>query len=90
MPNYFQLVSKNAPETKVIFADVDDSMREFFGEEPDKKKWLYGWYDILGWGFCMGDQPMEIASKLKSYELKRVCEYLDRRFTISAWSGRGR
>lgn len=92
MPNYFKLVSKNAPETKVVFADVDDDIREHFGADASEDAWYRGWYDSLGWGFCMGRQPMEIVrdNPEMSKPLKLICEYLDRRFTVDAWSQRGR
>jgi len=90
MPNYFKLVSKNAPDTDVLFSDVDDDIREHFGVEPSEDSWFYGWYDCLGWGFCMGKQPMEIVrgNPKMSKPMKLICEYLDNRFTIEAWSGR--
>ena len=53
MPACFTLTRKGE-STPSSLQHIDDEMRQAFCEEPDEVRWLWGWYDTIGFGLAMG------------------------------------
>ncbi len=53
MANCFTLTRKGESKPASL-QDIDDEMRQAFGEEPDEVRWLWGWYDAVGFGLALG------------------------------------
>ena len=101
MPNCFTLTRKgeNAPAS---LQTIDDLMRVAFGEEPDPKRWLWGWYDVVGFGLALGrdwtqlreqyaEDPAE-SERTNTFhrQMLTVIDWLDEHYTTDAWAERGR
>ena len=53
MANCFSLTRKGESQPASL-QEIDDEMRIEFCEEPDEKRWLWGWYDTIGYGLALG------------------------------------
>jgi len=53
MPACFTLTRKGE-STPSSLQHIDDEMRQAFCEEPDEVRWLWGWYDTIGYGLALG------------------------------------
>ena len=80
---------------------IDDEMRIEFGEEPDKKRWLWGWYNVVGFGLAMGRDWTQLREQFaedsaedeESVEfccsMLRVIDWLEANYVPNAWAERG-
>lgn len=85
MPNCFMLIRKGEPEHTPL-VDIDNELREAFGEPPDDAQWLYGWYHTIGLALALGqnwDQIRTAFSECK--DLIKVVDYLEQRFDADSW-----
>ena len=101
MPACFTLTRKGESKPASLQA-IDDEMRIEFGEEPDKKRWLWGWYNVVGFGLAMGRDWTQLREQFaedsaedeESVEfccsMLRVIDWLEANFTANAWAERGR
>lgn len=87
MPNCFQLINKETGEAEK-FSHIDDKIRETFEVKPDPAKYIFSWYDIIGFNLASGktfqdQREMEWISKDK--ELMQVIDFLDENYTSNSW-----
>ncbi len=88
MPNCFQLIDKETNEP-AVFAHIDDRLCEHLGVEPDKKKFLYNWYDTIGLGLAMGKTWDEMRTWWANDSPKQnVINFLEQNYTPDAWRER--
>jgi hypothetical protein len=85
MPNCFVL-SRKGESAPTSLADVDNELREAFGEPPDDEQWLYGWYDKIGLALALGQNWDQIRTAFNGCErLLKVVDYLEQRFDADSW-----
>ena len=90
MPNCFTLTKIGAKE-RSLFSDIDDEMREHFGEPPDEKKYLWCWYDTIGLALAMGKSWDDMRSwNDMSESFLKMVDYLEERYTSDCWAEIGR
>ena len=101
MANCFTLTPKGESKPASLQA-IDDLMRIEFGEEPDADRWLWGWYDTIGFGLALGrdwtqlreqyaEDPAE-SERTNTFhrQMLTVIDWLDEHYTPDAWAERGR
>ena len=96
MSNCFSLTRKGESKPASLQA-IDDEMRIEFGEEPDPERWLWGWYDVVGFGLAMGRDWMQLREQFaedpvedeESVEFCRsmlkVIDWLEANYIPNAW-----
>ena len=97
MPNCFTLTRKGESKPANL-QEIDDEMRQAFGEEPDADRWLWGWYDTIGYGLALGrdwaqlreqfaEDPDE-SERINTSRRRRlaVIDWLDEHYTPNAWA----
>lgn len=100
MANCFTLTRKGESKPASL-QGIDDEMRLHFGEPPDAKQWLYGWYNTIGFALALGRDwnqireeyaPDPYASDGGEFDRKMVgvCDWLEANFTANAWAECGR
>lgn len=99
MPNCFQLIRK-ADGKPATFHEIDAEMCAFFGVPCDPVRWYLGWYDIVGLALACGRTFADLLAAYKDYyavggeqydfQMTRVINFLDMRFTPNAWAEVGR
>ena len=101
MPNCFTLTREGESKPASLQA-IDDEMRIAFGEEPDEERWLWGWYDTIGYGLAMGrtweqlreqfaEDPAESErTNMFRRRMLAVIDWLDEHYTPNAWAEVGR
>ena len=101
MPACFTLTRKGE-STPSSLQHIDDEMRVEFGEEPDEIRWLWGWYDAVGFGLAMGrtweqlreqfaEDPAESErTNMFRRRMLAVIDWLDEHYTPNAWAEVGR
>ncbi len=47
-------LTRKGESTPSSLQHIDDEMRVEFGEEPGEDRWLWGWYDTIGYGLALG------------------------------------
>lgn len=97
MPNCFTLTRKGESEPANL-QEIDNEMRQAFGEEPDEDNWLWGWYDTIGFGLAMGkdwkqlrEQFAEDPAESERTNLARrrklaVIYWLEANYVPDAWA----
>ena len=101
MPNCFSLTRKGESEPASLQA-IDDEMRVEFGEEPDPKRWLWGWYDTIGLSLALcrtweqirdeyipDDAEDEVDVEF-CQRMLRIIDWLEENYVPNAWAERGR
>ena len=100
MANCFTLTRKGESKPASLQA-IDDEMRVEFGEEPDAERWLWGWYDTIGFALALGRDWDQIRGKYTqdhyasdggefAQNTVRVIDWLEANFTANAWVEVGR
>ena len=85
MPNCFSL-TKNGESQPAQLQAVDDEMREFFGEPADSKRWLWNWYDVIGFSLACGrDWAWIREAFFEDPELVKVVDYLSASYKADSW-----
>ena len=61
-------------------------MREFFGEPADSKRWLWNWYDVIGFSLACGrDWAWIQEAFFEDPELVKVVDYLSANYKADSW-----
>ena len=101
MPACFTLTRKGE-STPSSLQHIDDEMRVEFGEEPDEIRWLWGWYNVVGFGLAMGrdwtqlrkqfaEDPAESErTNMSRRRMLAVIDWLETHYVSNAWAERGR
>lgn len=101
MPNCFQLIDKVTKEP-VILAKLDDDLRVHFKQPPDESKYLWFWYDVIGFKLAMGESYEDIRNGFKQsmqerpnlaaeyQDLMDVLAYIEERYDPNTWVEIGR
>lgn len=97
MPNCFTLTRKGESKPANL-QEIDDEMRVEFGEEPDADRWLWGWYDTIGYGLALGrdwaqlrerfaEDPDE-SERINMLRRRRlaVIDWLETHYVFNAWA----
>lgn len=88
MPNCFMLIRKGEPALTPL-ADVDNELRNAFGEPPNEDRWLYEWYDTIGLALALGKNWEQIRTIFSDCEdLLKTVDYLEGRFNAHSWAER--
>jgi hypothetical protein len=58
MPNCFQLYKRGEQEPSVL-QKVDEAMCKHFDTFCDPKHWHHNWYNIIGFGYAMGQSYVQ-------------------------------
>ena len=97
MSNCFTLTRKGESKPANL-QEIDDEMRQAFGEEPDADRWLLGWYDTIGCGLALGrdwaqlreqfaEDPAESErTNMFRRRMLAVIDWLDEHYTTDAWA----
>ena len=97
MPNCFTLTRKGESKPASLQA-IDDEMRVAFGEEPDEVRWLWGWYDTIGYGLALGrdwtqlreqfaeDPPESKRTNTFRRRMLAVIDWLETHYVFNAWA----
>lgn len=97
MPNCFTLTRKGESKPANL-QEIDDEMRQAFGEEPDADRWLWGWYDTIGYGLALGLDWAQLRKQFaedpdeseRTNMLRRrrlaVIYWLETRYIPNAWA----
>ena len=100
MSNCFTLTRKGESKPANL-QEIDDEMRQAFGEEPNKEQWLWEWYNEIGLGLALGrdwnqlrdqysrDENDDEDSVLFCQRMQAVVDWLEANFTSNAWAERG-
>lgn len=101
MPDCFTLTRKGESQPAGL-QEIDDGMCIEFGEEPDEKRWLWGWYDTIGYGLALGrdwtqlreqfaEDPAESErTNMFRRRMLAVIDWLETHYTPNAWAEVGR
>ena len=86
MSNCFSLTRKGESEPARM-QEIDDLMRIEFGEEPDADRWLWGWYDTIGYGLALGRDWAQLREKFAEDpdESERINTSRRRRLAVIDW-----
>ena len=84
MPNCFTLtkIGENEPTR---FVEVDNEICEHFGVEPHPEYFYHDWYDTIGLLLALGKSFEEIKVSGFSEKTVKIVEFLETRYTSSAW-----
>ena len=97
MPNCFTLTRKGESKPANL-QEIDDEMRQAFCEEPDEVRWLWGWYDTIGFGLAMGrtweqlreqfaEDPAESErTNMFRRRMLAVIYWLETHYVFNAWT----
>ena len=89
-PNFIQFINKQTGNAD-SFPKIDDQICAFLGVKPDPDQYYLGWYDTIAFLAAMGktfDQIREDRYVASQPVLLRILDWLDARYTPSAWAGR--
>lgn len=87
MPSCFQLINKETGEAEK-FSKIDDKICAYFGVKPDPKKYVYLWYDIIGFNLATGksfEEQREMEWLKNDPELMQIIDFLDENYTSNNW-----
>ena len=99
MPDCFSLTRKGESEPASL-TEIDDLLRIEFGEEPDEKRWLWGWYDTIGYGLALGRDWTQLREQFaedpdeseRTNMLRRrrlaIINWLDEHYVPNSWAER--
>ena len=99
MPDCFSLTRKGESEPASL-TEIDDLLRIEFGEEPDEKRWLWGWYDTIGYGLALGRDWTQLRKQYaedpdeseRTNMLRRrrlaIINWLDEHYVPNSWAER--
>lgn len=73
MPNCFQLTPKGATEPATLAA-VDEGICALFGVPVHPVKYIFGWYDSIGFALAMGWTWERIIDHIKAEMVKHPDE----------------
>ena len=85
MPVCFQLSKKGVePFTPEKLSDIDNRMCEYFGVEPDKRKYFRYWVDIEGFALACGKSFQWMR---ENHDMDRlpIIEFLDGNYISDNW-----
>lgn len=88
MPNYFTLTKPDADKPST-FADIDDALREHFGEPPSEDSYLDGWYDTIGLALALGHSWEHMRTYFEGDMTLKIIDYLEVNYKANAWSQAG-
>ena len=74
MPACFQLHRKTLPDTPVRFVDIDKELCDALGHECHPTRWLFGWYDDIGYWLATGRTWQEIRHDYQGRVLKAIAD----------------
>lgn len=101
MPNCFTLTRKGESKPASL-QHIDNEMRIEFGEEPDEDRWLWGWYDTIGYGLALGrdwaqlrerfaEDPAESErTNMFRRRMLAVIDWLEANYIPNAWAEVGK
>ena len=86
MPACFTLTRKGESKPANL-QEIDDEMRQAFGEEPDADRWLWGWYDTIGYGLALGRDWAQLRERFAEDpdESERTNMLRRRRLAVIDW-----
>lgn len=87
MPACFQLYKKGSSEPEK-FTVIDEEICAMLDVPCDPVKWIYGWYDIIGFKLAIGKTFEQIVTDLEEYndvELLKITRWLMEHYTSNAW-----
>ena len=86
MPACFTLTRKGE-STPSSLQHIDDEMRQAFCEKPDEIRWLWGWYDTIGYGLALGRDWAQLREQFAEdpAESKRTNMFRRRMLAVIYW-----
>jgi hypothetical protein len=100
MPNCYQLTPKDfvgpCPRPEAL-ASIDEKICAHFGAVPHEKYWYQNWENNIGMLLACGRSWDEIKVICRDpgngefgEQLAKIAEFLEERYTVSAWAEIGR
>ena len=88
MPNCFTLTLKGQDKAALL-TDVDEAICKHLGVEVHPTKYVYSWFDSIGFALAHGKDWEWIKERYKDYpEDLAIADFLEANYTVNAWAER--